>query len=148
MIKKLSFILFIFMMFNITLLLFPIDTGYLTTLKMPFYFNINFYLLLWTIVIILICYSLFYIILNYKTNDNYNFVVIINYIFSQVFGLFFFYFNNIVISIIVISIVMISSMFIYLETKKIDKNLSFLTIPYWLFNIFNLIYLMIIFLLN
>ena len=50
--------------------------------------------------------------------------------------------------LICLGIVFVSSIFVYLESKKIDRTNSYLIIPSILFNMFNLIGLMIVMILN
>ena len=93
-------------------------------------------------------YVFYKLFTGFDLNNNYNFVYILNYIFTQVFGLFFFKFNCLILSVICLGIVFVSSIFVYLESKKIDRTNSYLIIPSILFNMFNLIGLMIVMILN
>lgn len=103
---------------------------------------------IWIIIYVLISYSIFRINKYHEINNDYMFILIINYLFNQVFGLFFNYYNNLFISLICVIISFISSIFLYLETKKIDKKGRFLSIPYLLWNLYNLIIYCIIYFIN
>lgn len=148
MIRKFCFIIILLVFWNFTLFIFPFDLGYLTTFKFIININYNLYLFLWFIVCFLGILSFYNSFINYDLDSNYYFVYFINFIFTQIFGLFFFVFNDLILSIIISSIVFSSSCFLWYETKKIDKYFSYLTIPLVIFNFVNLISLFIIFALN
>ena len=138
MVKKITFILILIMLWNLTLLFFPIDIGFLSTLKLIVPYN-KYYLILWLINTILISYSFYKIMMEYEINSNYLFVLILNYLFTQIFGLFFFYFNSLILGIVSLVIVCTTGIFCFMETNKIDKIYAKLWIYPIIFNLFNLI---------
>lgn len=148
MIRKIIFFLILVLFWNVTLILFPVNYAYLTTLQGIVNINYRYFIILYFLLTIINNYAFYRLFTGFDLNNNYNFVYILNYIFTEVFGLFFFRFNSLLLSVICLCIVFISSIFIYLESKKIDRTSSYLIIPSILFNMFNLIGLMIVMILN
>ena len=148
MIRKIIFFLILVLFWNVTLILFPVNYAYLTTLQGIININYKYFIILYFLLTLINNYAFYRLFTGFDLNNNYNFVYILNYIFTEVFGLFFFRFNSLLLSIICLCIVFVSSVFVYLESKKIDRTSSYLIIPSILFNMFNLIGLMIVMILN
>lgn len=148
MLRKIIFFLILILFWNITLILFPINYAYITTLQGIININYKFFIIMYFLLTLINNYVFYKLFTGFDLNNNYNFVYILNYIFTQVFGLFFFKFNCLILSVICLCIVFVSSIFVYLESKKIDRTNSYLIIPSILFNMFNLIGLMIVMILN
>ena len=148
MIRKIIFFLILVLFWNVTLILFPVNYAYLTTLQGIININYKYFIILYFLLTIINNYAFYRLFTGFDLNNNYNFVYILNYIFTEVFGLFFFRFNSLLLSIICLCIIFVSSVFVYLESKKIDRTSSYLIIPSILFNMFNLIVLMIVMILN
>lgn len=148
MIRKIIFFLILVLFWNVTLILFPVNYAYLTTLQGIININYKYFIILYFLLTLINNYAFYRLFTGFDLNNNYNFVYILNYIFTEVFGLFFFRFNSLLLSVICLCIVFISSIFIFLESKKIDRTSSYLIIPSILFDMFNLISLMIVMILN
>ena len=148
MLRKIIFFLILILFWNITLILFPVNYAYITTLQGITNINYKYFIIMYFLLTLINNYVFYKLFTGFDLNNNYNFVYILNYIFTQVFGLFFFKFNCLILSVICLSIVFVSSIFVYLESKKIDRTNSYLIIPSILFNMFNLIGLMIVMILN
>ena len=148
MLRKIIFFLILILFWNITLILFPVNYAYITTLQGIININYKYFIIMYFLLTLINNYVFYKLFTGFDLNNNYNFVYILNYIFTQVFGLFFFKFNCLILSVICLSIVFVSSIFVYLESKKIDRTNSYLIIPSILFNMFNLIGLMIVIILN
>lgn len=148
MVKKIIFFILLLFIWNISLILFPVNYAYLTTLKGIIDVNYGYFIIIYLFTSTLFVYSFYNLFIDYDLNNNYNFVFILNYLFTEIFGLFFFKFNNLLLSVICLCVVNITSIFIYLESKKIDRKSSLFIIPSIIFNIFNLISLVIIAILN
>ena len=94
--KVFKFILFLLPWFLSTII-FPFDKNYYNTLNLPFFTIPRFvFPIAWTILYILIAYSIFKIseVYSFKDTKNYNRALIINYIFNQLFMFFFFTIKN------------------------------------------------------
>ena len=148
MLRKIIFFLILILFWNITLILFPVNYAYITTLQGIININYKYFIIMYFLLTLINNYVFYKLFTGFDLNNNYNFVYILNYIFTQVFGLFFFKFNCLTLSVICLGIVFVSSIFVYLESKKIDRTNSYLIIPSILFNMFNLIGLMIVMILN
>ena len=148
MLRKIIFFLILILFWNITLILFPVNYAYITTLQGITNINYKYFIIMYFLLTLINNYVFYKLFTVFDLNNNYNFVYILNYIFTQVFGLFFFKFNCLILSVICLGIVFVSSIFVYLESKKIDRTNSYLIIPSILFNMFNLIGLMIVMILN
>lgn len=148
MLRKIIFFLILILFWNITLILFPVNYAYITTLQGIININYKYFIIIYFLLTLINNYVFYKLFTGFDLNNNYNFVYILNYIFTQVFGLFFFKFNCLILSVICLCIVFVSSIFVYLESKKIDRTNSYLIIPSILFNMFNLIGLMIVMILN
>lgn len=148
MLRKIIFFLILILFWNITLILFPVNYAYITTLQGITNINYKYFIIMYFLLTLINNYVFYKLFTGFDLNNNYNFVYILNYIFTQVFGLFFFKFNCLILSVICLGIVFVSSIFVYLESKKIDRTNSYLIIPSILFNMFNLISLMIVMILN
>ncbi len=148
MLRKIIFFLILILFWNITLILFPINYAYITTLQGIININYKYFIIMYFLLTLINNYVFYKLFTGFDLNNNYNFVYILNYIFTQVFGLFFFKFNCLILSVICLCIVFVSSIFVYLESKKIDRTNSYLITPSILFNMFNLIGLMIVMILN
>ena len=148
MLRKIIFFLILILFWNITLILFPVNYAYITTLQGIININYKYFIIMYFLLTLINNYVFYKLFTVFDLNSNYNFVYILNYIFTQVFGLFFFKFNCLILSVICLGIVFVSSIFVYLESKKIDRTNSYLIIPSILFNMFNLIGLMIVMILN
>lgn len=148
MLRKIIFFLILILFWNITLILFPINYAYITTLQGIININYKYFIIMYFLLTLINNYVFYKLFTGFDLNNNYNFVYILNYIFTQVFGLFFYKFNCLILSVICLCIVFVSSIFVYLESKKIDRTNSYLIIPSILFNMFNLIGLMIVMILN
>lgn len=148
MLRKIIFFLILILFWNITLILFPINYAYITTLQGIININYKYFIIMYFLLTLINNYVFYKLFTGFDLNNNYIFVYILNYIFTQVFGLFFYKFNCLILSVICLCIVFVSSIFVYLESKKIDRTNSYLIIPSILFNMFNLIGLMIVMILN
>ena len=148
MLRKIIFFLILILFWNITLILFPVNYAYITTLQGIININYKYLIIMYFLLTLINNYVFYKLFTGFDLNNNYNFVYILNYIFTQVFGLFFFKFNSLILSVICLCIVFVSSICVYHESKKIDRTNSYLIIPSILFNMFNLIGLMIVMILN
>ena len=146
--------------FKFILILFPwFMGGLLFRSDTIFYNNINkpsfappsiLFPIIWTILYILIAISIYLI---YKNNDfkdtpNYNKTLLINYVSNQIFSFFFFTIKSPFLALIDTIIVFISSLFLYYESKELNKLSAKLLIPYIIWNLFATILIITIFFMN
>lgn len=144
--KFFSYLLFLLPWF-ISSILFRVDKNYYLSLRLPFFApSPIIFAIIWPIIYILIAYSIYK---TYKDRNNiYTISLIFNYIFNQLYTFFFFVLKNNFLGLIDSIIVLITSIVLFIEIKKIDKNKSYFLIPYILWNIFAFILSISIIILN
>ena len=127
-------------------LLFRSDQVFYRSLNKPSFAPPGYlFAIIWPILYILIAFSIY----NVKDkNKDYLKVLIINYFTNQIFSFFFFTIKSPFIAMIDTIIILISSLYLYLESKR-DNNLSAnLLIPYILWNIFASILIISVYIMN
>lgn len=127
------------------------DFEFYDLLKLPsFALPPNLIGLFWFIMYILITISIF--IVNKKINilksNDYLYMLITNYLSNQLFLLFFFKLMSPFLGFIITTITSLSTIFLYLETKKISKTASYFLIPYVIFNTYNFVVMLTLYLMN
>ena len=85
---------------------------------------------------------------NYKDTPSYNKTLLINYFSNQIFSFLFFTIKSPFLALIDTFIVFISSLFLYYESKELNKTSAKLLIPYIIWNMFALILIISIFFMN
>src|SRR5574344_128700 len=142
MVKKAIPFLIILLLWFISSVMFPFDAGFYHSLTLPFYTpNQNIITTIWLVIYILNSLCIFKIFYYEEFNNDYLYSLIINYMFNQLFGLFFFIFINLSLSLVWILFILSSSIYLYFETKKINSKIAIYLIPYLLW----VLYLTIIF---
>ena len=128
---------------------FPFNQGFYSSINIPNITpNNNIISLIWIIIYILNTTSLYFLIKDYDLNDDFNFILILNYLFCELFPMFFFYLNSLLFSLISVIVVVVTSYFLFIETKKINKTLAYLFLPYLVWSFCSLILSISIFLIN
>lgn len=148
--KVLKFIMILLPWF-ISSIIFKSDTIFYKWLNKPsFAPNPVVFAVVWPILYILISISIYLIYKNnnYKNTSDYNKTLLINYFSNQLFSFLFFTLKSPFLALIDTIIVLISSLFLYYESKELNKTSANLLIPYIIWNIFASILIMTVFLLN
>lgn len=151
MLKRISlFFLFLLLWFLGSFI--PIDYSYYKKLTLPGFAPPSwFYGVAWTINYILLSISMSSIFSEYKYKDipkSYKLSLIINYIFNQSFIIVFFIIKNNFLGFVSCLGTFISSLFLYEESKDLNKKSTQGLKLYVLFNIFATILSLSIYLLN
>ena len=127
-------------------IIFKVDTTFYKSLNKPSLAPPGYlFAIIWPILYLLIALSI------YKMNDknkDYLKVLIINYFSNQIFNLFFFTIKSPFIAMIDTIIVLISSLYLYLEAKKDNSLSSKLLIPYIIWNIFATYLIISVYIMN
>ncbi|MBQ9319150.1 MAG: tryptophan-rich sensory protein [Bacilli bacterium] len=143
--KILRYLIFLLPWF-IGSLLFPNDSLFYKSLNKPTFAPPGYlFAIIWPILYILIALSI------YKMKDknkNYLKALIINYFSNQIFSFFFFTIKSPFIAMIDTIIVLISSLYLYLEAKKDNSLSAKLLIPYILWNIFATYLIISVYIMN
>lgn len=132
-------------------LIFKVNNDYYSLLKLPFFtLNGKIISIIWFIIYILITISIFKIIkkINIFKNKDYLYILITNYLSNQLFMYFFFYLMSPFLSFIITIIISLSTIFLYLETKKISKKSSYYLIPYIIYTTYALVLMSTIYFIN
>lgn len=148
--KILKFILILLPWF-IGGILFRSDTIFYKSLNKPVFAPPSIlFPIVWTILYVLIAISIYLILKDNKLKDipTYTKTLIINYFSNQIFSFLFFTLKSPFLAIIDTFIVFISSLFLYYESKELNKTSSKLLIPYIIWNTFALILIISIFFMN
>lgn len=149
--KKLLKFLIIALPWFIGGLIFRSDTTFYKSLNKPVFAPPSIvFPIVWTILYILIALSIYLIYKdnNYKDIPNYNKTLLINYFSNQIFSFLFFTIKSPFLALIDTIIVLISSLFLYYESKELNKISAKLLIPYIIWNVFASILIISIFFIN
>lgn len=113
--------------------------GYFDTINTPFFtLPKQLYGIVWGIIYILISISVYKIYQNNRIKDvkNYNLILLINYLFNQLYLYLFFCLKNPLLGLIDCLLIFISSLYLYIETRDLNKDYSKYLKPYIIFNIY------------
>lgn len=131
----------------LTNLLFKTDVVYYRNLNLPWFAPPPIiFAIIWPILYLLISYSVYKTFS--KSTTNYKIYLVINYLANQLFSFSFFILKNNFLALVDVIIVLISSMYLYVETKLIDGDNKRFLIPYIIWNVFALLLIFTIFIMN
>ena len=106
--------------------------------------------IIWFILYFIIATSIY--LLTNKTNifkqSDYFYVLVTNYLANQLFLFGFFNLKSPFLGFVLTTITLVSSIFLYLESNKLDKRSSYFLIPYALFNIYAFILSLTVYIMN
>lgn len=132
-------------------ILFTSNNTYYKSLNLPFFAPPGIlFPIVWTILYILIAISVFTIYQKYdrKYITSYTKTLITNYIFNQLFTLFFFTLENTFLGFVDCVATLITALFLYYETKELDKKASNFLLPYVFWCLFATILSLTIYFMN
>lgn len=131
--------------------IFKADTIFYELLNVPWYaMSPEFMSTSWFIVYILMTISIIMVMktTNILRHYDYLYILITNYLASQLFPFMFYTLKSPFFGFIISAIVFISSIFLYIETRIINKRASYLLIPNIIFSIYALIIAISIYVMN
>ena len=120
-------------------LLFKYDAEFYNLLKLPsFTLDRKYIGIIWFIIYILNSISIILLIkkANIIKQKDYFYILITNYLSNQLFTYFFFYLKSPFLGFIITTVNFISTIFLFIETKKISKKSSYFLIPYLIYVIY------------
>lgn len=124
------------------------DYSYFESINIPnFSIPRSLFGIVWTILYILISISI-YKVSNIGCTKDYKKNLLYNYIFNQLYVITFFLLKNTFLAFIDTLLTLITSLFLYYETKEISKSASKYLIPYPLFLIYATILSMSVYFIN
>ena len=127
------------------------STDYYQSLNLPFFAPpMIVFSIVWTIIYILIALSIYKIYREYNLRDIkvYNKTLVTNYFFNQLFTFIFFGLKSPFLGFVITVVVLITSLFLYYESKRLNDTSAKLLIPYIVWNIFATILSLSIYLMN
>ena len=131
--------------------LFKYNKEYYELLKLPsFALNGKVISIIWFIIYILNTISI--IIVSKKTNilknRDYLYILLTNYLANQLFMYFFFYLMSPFLGFAITTVVTLSTIFLFIETKKISKKSSYFLIPYIIYSVYAFILMSTVYFMN
>jgi tryptophan-rich sensory protein len=149
--KKFFLFLLILLPWFLSGILFSSHFSFYEQLHLPFFALPKFlFLPVWTILYVCISISIF-ILLNQnfiKYEKEYKRALFYNYLFNQLFLFFFFTLKNCFLGFIDAVLILITSLFLYYETKELNKKAAYMLLPYIYFNIYAVILSLTIYFMN
>lgn len=122
--------------------------SYYKEINKPFFaLPSNLFGIVWPILYILVAISIYIISNNYVTKD-YKKTLLYNYIFNELYTIIFFCLKNPFLALIDTILTLITSLFLYYETKNIDKKASKFLIPYVIFLVYAFLLSLSVYFLN
>lgn len=132
-------------------LIFKYDPEFYSLLKLPsFTLSGKWISIIWFIIYILNTISIVIIVNKVKLLENrdYLYILLTNYFANQLFMYFFFYLMSPFLGFAITTIVMLSTIFLFIETKKISKTSSYFLIPYIIYGIYAFILMATVYFMN
>ncbi len=130
--------------------LFAMDTSFYAEINLP-----NFapapviFTVVWPILYVLIACSSYLIFTEYGTKEKeYSHILFVNYLFNQLYPLLFFKFHSLFFSFVDTVALFLSTLFLYYESKSLNKTSSKLLLPYLFWNMFAMILSITIYFMN
>lgn len=148
MVKRLLFFLALLFLWFLSSIFFPFDQGFYLSLNIPLLIPNCLFIIIWSTIYFLNTSSYYLLFKEYDLNNDYYFIVILNYLFNQSFPLFFFYMHSLLLSLIILTGCTVLSYFLYFESKKINKTIGLLNLPYLAWNSVLLVLFIIIYIIN
>ena len=149
--KKTIYFISILLLWLLSSLIFKYDPVYYELLNTPsFIINPTLNSLIWIVIYFLITTSILVVKSkrNIIGNNDYFFILIINYLANMVFPLMFFNLKSPFLGFIINIIILISTFYLLIESKKIDKRSFYILIPYFIYTIYLFIISLSIWLMN
>lgn len=130
--------------------LFALDTSFYNEINLPrFAPTPIIFGVVWPILYILIAFSSFIILKEYgKKEKEYNHILFCNYLFNQLYPLLFFQFHSLFFSFVDTVALLLSTLFLYYESKSLNETSSKLLLPYLFWNMFAMILSITIYFMN
>jgi len=120
-------------------------------LNLPiFTLNNNIISIIWFIIYILITISIIFVYkkTNIFKNNDYLYILLTNYLSNQLFMYFFFKLMSPFLGFAVTTTTFLSSIFLYIETKKISLKASYFLIPYMFYGLYAFILMSTVYFMN
>ena len=148
--KVLKFIVFL-IPWLISGIIFKFDPEYYSMLNIPeFALSPKITSIAWILLYILISISVYKVSSekNIIKEGDYFYVLITNYLANQLFLYGFFNLKSPFFGFILTTVTFVSSIFLFLETRRLKKDASYFLVPYIIFNIYAFILSLTVYIMN
>jgi len=146
--KKIICFAFLLIPWFVSSILFPFDAGFYNSLNFPSITPPKFiFIIIWPILFTLITITIYRILKKDNLNNDYLYILIMNFIGVETYNLFFFYMNNLFLSLVSAVVTLVTSIFLTIETRKLDNSWGLL-IPYNIWCLYAFILITSIYLTN
>lgn len=123
MFKKIICFLMLLVPWFVSNILFPFDAGFYNSLYLPKITPPKFvFVIIWPVLFILITITLYRILKKDSLNNDYLYILIMNFIGVETYSLFFFYMNNLFLALVSTVVTLVTSIFLTIETRKLDNS--------------------------
>ena len=146
--KKIICFVFLLIPWFVSSILFPFDAGFYNSLNLLSITPPKFiFIIIWPILFTLITITVYKIVKKDNLNNDYLYILIMNFIGAETYNLFFFYMNNLFLSLVSAVVTLVTSIFLTIETRKLDNSWGLL-IPYNIWCLYAFILITSIYLTN
>lgn len=131
--------------------IFDCNLDYYSLLSLPrFTLTNNIISIIWFIIYIFITISIFIVSKRIKIfkNNDYLYILLTNYLSNQLFMFSFFKLMSPFLGFAITTVTFLSSIFLYIESKKISKTSSYFLIPYIIYSLYSFILMSVIYFIN
>ena len=149
--KKILHFLVCFLPWLVSGIIFRYDSNYYEMLNIPgFALPPKVISVVWIGIYILIAISIFMVSKekNICKESDYFYVLITNYLANQLFLYVFFNLKSPFFGFVITTVTLVSSIFLYLETKKLNNKASCFLIPYAVFNVYAFVLSLVVYVMN
>lgn len=149
--KKVLRFLICFLPWLVSGIIFKYDANYYEMLNIPgFALSPKLTSISWIILYILIAISIYKVSLekNIFKESDYFYVLITNYLANQLFLYAFFNLKSPFFGFVLTTVTLISSLYLFMETKKLNKKASYYLIPYSVFSGYAFILSLTVYVMN
>ncbi len=149
--KKVLRFLVCFLPWLVSGIVFKYDASYYNMLRIPgFAFPPSVISIIWIIIYILIAISIYLVstLKNIFKEGDYLYVLITNYLANQLFLYVFFNLKSPFFGFVITTVTLISSVFLFLETKKLKTKASYFLIPYIIYSVYAFILSLTVYVMN
>lgn len=149
--KKVLHFLVCFLPWLVSGIIFKYDSNYYDMLNIPgFALPPKVISIVWITLYVLIAVSIYMVSKekNIVKESDYFYVLITNYLANQLFLYAFFNLKSPFFGFVLTTVTLISSLFLFMETKKLNKKASYFLIPYSIFSVYAFILSLTVYIMN
>lgn len=149
--KKVLHFLVCFLPWLVSGIIFKYDANYYEMLNIPgFALPPKVISIVWIIIYVLIAISIYMVSKekNIVKESDYFYVLITNYLANQLFLYVFFNLKSPFFGFVLTTVTLISSLFLFMETKKLNTKASYYLIPYFIYSGYAFILSLTVYIMN